>query len=95
MQQANSRARGLDKCRSIAPRAAAADSLKCLAGGHGPAHLHRRIDALLEGLAGNLSAISEAEFEGHREALLAAKLQKDHALGDEADRNWEQISSRR
>ena len=95
MQQADSRACSLDKRRSIAPCAAVADTLKCLAGGHGPAHLHRRIDAFLDGLAGSLSAISEAEFEGHREALIAAKLQKDHALGDEADRNWEQISNRR
>ena len=36
-----------------------------------------------------------AEFEADRRALIAAKLQKDHALSDEADRNWEQISNRR
>ena len=65
------------------------------AGGHGPAHLQKRIDAFLEGAAGRLGSIDEAEFEGHRAALIAAKLQKDHALGDEADRNWEQISNRR
>ena len=65
------------------------------AGGHGPVHLQKRIDAFLEGVAGKLGSIDEAEFEGHRAALIAAKLQKDHALGDEADRNWEQISNRR
>ena len=58
-------------------------------------HLQKRIDAFLEGVASRLGSIDEAEFEGHRAALIAAKLQKDHALGDEADRNWEQISNRR
>jgi len=49
----------------------------------------------MEGLAAKFKDFDEAEFDGHRKALIAAKLQKDHALGDEADRNWEQISNRR
>ncbi len=64
-------------------------------GAHGPAHLQKRIDAFLEGLAHRFAKIDAAEFEADRRALIAAKLQKDHALSDEADRNWEQISNRR
>ena len=40
-------------------------------------HLQKRIDAFLEGVAGKLGSIDEAELEGHRAALIAAKLQKD------------------
>ncbi len=35
------------------------------------------------------------ELDSNRQALIAAKTQKDHTLADEADRNWEQISSKR
>lgn len=54
-----------------------------------------RIDAFLEGFAASLASMSEDELEGHRESLIAAKMQKDHTLAEEADRNWEQISNRR
>lgn len=67
----------------------------CCTGAHGPAHLQKRIDAFLEGLAPRFDKIGAEEFETDRRALIAAKLQKDHALSDEADRNWEQISNRR
>ncbi len=65
------------------------------AGSHGPAHLDERIDAFLEGYLPSLASMPEDELEGHRRSLIAAKLQKDHTLAEEADRNWEQISNRR
>ena len=65
-----------------------------VAGTHGPAHLDARIDAFLAGFAEALGAMSRDELDGHREALIAAKTLKDASLHDEADRNWEQISSK-
>ena len=38
--------------------------------------------------------MSGDELEGHREALIASKTLKDASLHNEADRNWEQISSK-
>ena len=39
--------------------------------------------------------MSVDEVDDNRQSLIAAKTQKDHTLVDEADRNWEQISSKR
>ncbi len=65
------------------------------AGAHGPAHLDARIDAFLAGFEATLAKLAPEELERHREALVAAKLEKDRSLADEASRHWEQIVSRR
>ena len=71
-------------------------SLSVLATGtHGPIDVERRIEAFLTDFAGQLEAMSGEDFEGHRSALIASKLQKDRSLGEEADRHWEQIFNRR
>lgn len=36
-----------------------------------------------------MSGLSDAEFEKHRAAIIAIKLQKDRTHADEADRHWE------
>ena len=36
-----------------------------------------------------------AEFESHRDALIAQKLAKDHSLGEETERHWSEISEKR
>lgn len=65
------------------------------AGTHGPAALEDRMEAFLGGFVAALAEMPAAAFEKHRGSLLAAKLQKDHALAEEADRHWEAIFSRR
>ncbi|CAL8470131.1 g9673 [Coccomyxa elongata] len=62
---------------------------------HGPQHLDERIEAFLTAFAARLETMSVDEVDDNRQSLIAAKTQKDHTLVDEADRNWEQISSKR
>lgn len=62
---------------------------------HGPAHLDSRVDAFLGGYEATLAALEPEALERHRAALIAAKLQKDRGLADEASRHWEQIATRR
>lgn len=62
---------------------------------YGPGHVDERIETFLRGFAARLEALSVDELDSNRQALIAAKTQKDHTLADEADRNWEQISSKR
>ena len=64
-------------------------------GVHGPAHLDARVDAFLGGYEATLAALEPEALERHRAALIAAKLQKDRGLADEASRHWEQIATRR
>ena len=64
-------------------------------GVHGPAHLDTRVDAFLGGYEASLAALEPDALERHRVALIAAKLQKDRGLADEASRHWEQIVTRR
>ncbi|KAK9808961.1 hypothetical protein WJX72_007074 [[Myrmecia] bisecta] len=66
-----------------------------VSGVHGPAHLDARIEDFLASFPTALAALSDEEFERHRAALIAAKMQKDRSLMDETDRHWEQIASRR
>ncbi|KAK9797401.1 hypothetical protein WJX73_004607 [Symbiochloris irregularis] len=70
-------------------------SCTVVSGVHGPAHLDARIEAFVHGYAATLEAMPEAEWEGHRQALIQAKMQKDGSIGDEAERFWELIASRR
>lgn len=49
----------------------------------------------MTGFHEELTSLAPEEFERHREALIAAKLQKDRSMQDAADRHWEQISNRR
>lgn len=64
-------------------------------GVHGPAHLDARIEAFVNSYAATLEAMPEAEWQGHRQALIQAKLQKDGSIGDEAERFWDLIANRR
>ena len=66
-----------------------------LAGSHGPQHLDERIDAFLADFSGTLAAMPAEEFEQHRAVVIQARQQKDCSVADEAERFWEQISSRR
>ena len=45
--------------------------------------------------AGTLQSMPAEEFEQHRMAVVLAKQQKDCSVADEAERFWEQVSSRR
>jgi len=65
------------------------------AGGHAPSHLDARIDAFLKDFEKKIEALTAEDLEGHKEALIADKMQKDHSLSDEACRNWEQIANKR
>lgn len=56
-----------------------------------PVHLQARIEAFIIAFRSTLEGMSEEEFESHRSALIAAKLEKDHSLLDETDRYWEHI----
>lgn len=67
----------------------------CVTATHGPGHLDERIEAFLTSFAARLDTMSVDEVDDNRQSLIAAKTQKDHTLVDEADRNWEQISSKR
>ena len=58
---------------------------------HGPGHLEDRIEAFLGSYRAVLSGMDAAQFERNRDALVAAKLQKDRALSDEADRHWDAV----
>ena len=58
---------------------------------HGPGHLDDRIEAFLGSFRSVLAAMEAAQFERNRDALVAAKLQKDRALSDEADRHWDAV----
>ena len=53
------------------------------------------MDAFLGGYEAALAALEPEALERHRAALIAAKLQKDRGLADEASRHWEQIATRR
>ena len=67
----------------------------CSAGTHGPATLQDRIEGFLDSSMSLLADLQDEDFERHRQALIAAKLQQCHSLLDESDRHWEQIQTRR
>lgn len=67
----------------------------CCAGTHGPTALQQSIEAFLDDAQSMLAKLPAADFDRHRKALIAAKLQQSHSLLDESDRHWEQIQSRR
>ncbi|CAI5522150.1 unnamed protein product [Closterium sp. Naga37s-1] len=58
---------------------------------YGPGFLQQRVDSFLNTFRDNLSALPEADFRAHRAALQVLKMRKDHTLGDETHRYWEQI----
>ncbi|CAI7799723.1 unnamed protein product [Closterium sp. NIES-54] len=58
---------------------------------YGPEYLQQRVDSFLNTFRDNLSALPEADFRAHRAALQVLKMRKDHTLGDETHRYWEQI----
>lgn len=65
------------------------------AGTHDPDTLQERIEAFLDSSISLLADLQAEDFERHRQALIAAKLQQCHSLLDESDRHWEQIQTRR
>ncbi len=65
------------------------------AGTHGPVSLQEHIEAFLDSSSALLADLKAEDFERHRQALIAAKLQQNHSLLDESDRHWEQIQTRR
>ncbi len=65
------------------------------AGTHGPSALQERIEGFLNSSTSLLADLTAEDFERHRQALVAAKLQQNHSLLEESDRHWEQIQSRR
>ena len=65
------------------------------AGTHDPVTLQERIEAFLDRSTSLLADLQPEDFERHRQALIAAKLQQCHSLLDESDRHWEQIQTRR
>ena len=64
-------------------------------GTHDPVTLQERIEIFLDSSATLLADLQAEDFERHRQALIAAKLQQCHSLLDESDRHWEQIQTRR
>ncbi|GJP46682.1 hypothetical protein CLOM_g5942 [Closterium sp. NIES-68] len=58
---------------------------------YGPDYLQGRVDSFLKTFRDNLSALPETDFRAHRAALQVLKMRKDHTLGDETHRYWEQI----
>ena len=64
-------------------------------GTHDPGTLQERIEAFLDSSTMLLAELQAEDFERHRQALIAAKLQQCHSLLDESDRHWEQIQTRR
>lgn len=65
------------------------------AGSYSPQHLDVRVETFLLDFREHLENVSDEDFEGHRAALIAAKLQRDHSIQDCAQRHWEQIRNRR
>ena len=57
--------------------------------------LQERIEAFLDSSTTLLADLQAEDFERHRQALIAAKLQQCHSSLDESDRHWEQIQTRR
>ncbi|KAL0048825.1 hypothetical protein WJX82_000128 [Trebouxia sp. C0006] len=66
-----------------------------VSGTHGPSALQERIEGFLNSSTSLLADLTAEDFERHRQALIAAKLQQNHSLLEESDRHWEQIQSRR
>ena len=56
-----------------------------------PKAILERIDAFLVYFREQLHAMPADVFEGHRESLIADKLQKENALAEESSLKWEQI----
>lgn len=67
----------------------------CFTGSHAPGYLDSRVEAFLNSYLPELENMSEGEFDEHREALIDAKLQKDHNLEEQADRHWDAVLNRR
>lgn len=64
-------------------------------GTHDPVTLQERIETFLDSSTTLLADLQAEDFERHRQALIAAKLQQCHSLLDESDRHWEQVQTRR
>eukprot|EP00271_Cylindrocystis_brebissonii_P012852 TRINITY_DN32367_c0_g1_i1.p1 TRINITY_DN32367_c0_g1~~TRINITY_DN32367_c0_g1_i1.p1 ORF type:complete len:963 (+),score=199.34 TRINITY_DN32367_c0_g1_i1:121-2889(+) len=69
--------------------------LRCQSAEFPPTHLQARCEAFLAKFRADLAAMPAEEFATHVKALVSEKLQKDHSLGDETERLWEQIWEKR
>jgi nardilysin len=61
-----------------------------------PSTVDARIEAFLSSFwKDRLESMAEEDFERQRAALLASKMVKDRSLGEENERHWEAVASRR
>ena len=58
-----------------------------------PAYLEARVDAFLDSFKLLLEEMTDEEFTGHVDGLIAKKLEKPKNLNEEADRFWNQLQS--
>lgn len=61
----------------------------------GPNYVQSRIDSFLQSFKSKLQEMSEEEFEENKQALIQQKMQKDMTLGEEGEKTWEAITSRK
>jgi len=59
-----------------------------------PAQLEARLEAFLAAFREQLADMPADQFERNRASVVAARLRKDRALGDEAERHWEAVWDR-
>jgi secreted Zn-dependent insulinase-like peptidase len=58
-----------------------------------PAHyLDARIEAWIESVGADLQALTAAEFDDYRAAVVAEKLERDKTLSEECSRHWRRIA---
>ena len=57
--------------------------------------LQERIEAFLQSCIALLAELEPQDFEKHRQALIAAKMQQHNSLLEESAVHWEEIQSRR
>lgn len=56
---------------------------------HVPSHLDARIEEFLAAFEATLTGLSPEQFERHRAAVVALRLQRDRTLSHEAERHWQ------
>jgi nardilysin len=61
----------------------------------GPNYVQVRIDSFLQSFKSKLQEMSDEEFEENKQALIQQKMQKDVTLGEEGEKAWEAITSRK
>eukprot|EP01018_Ginkgo_biloba_P028828 Gb_06507 [translate_table: standard] len=62
---------------------------------YAPPYIQEHLDAFIDKLQKVLDGMESKEFERYKEALIAAKIEKDPSLIDETDRHWNEIVEKR